>query len=65
MGLACEHSLDEALSHDVRKAAVGSGGVSIVLHSEAEVAGRGIAGTLEDVFSGPINLITPSERSAK
>ena len=32
---------------DIGEAAVGSSGVSVILHCETEVAGRGIAGTLE------------------
>ena len=56
IGLAREHGLDQALGHDVRKAAVGSGRVSVILDRQAEVARRGIAGALENVFSGADQL---------
>ena len=52
IGLAREHGLDQALGHDVRKSAVGSGRVSVVLNRKTEVARRGIARAFEDVFSG-------------
>src|SRR5208282_1167696 len=36
---AREHRLDQALSHDVWKAAVSGGGVGVILHGKAEMAG--------------------------
>ena len=38
------------------KAAVGGGGVGVVLHGEAEVAGRGLVGLDQDVFAGAHQL---------
>ena len=56
IGLAREQGLDEALGDDVRKAAVGCGGVGVVLYCEAEVAGRGVAGEFENIFARPDQL---------
>ena len=46
-----KHSLDQALGDDIWKAAIGSSGVSVILHRETEMPGRGFAWALEDVFA--------------
>ena len=51
-----EPCLEQALRDHVREAAVGRGGVGVVLHGEAEVAGRWLIGLDQHVFAGPHQL---------
>jgi hypothetical protein len=63
--LAREHGFYETLCDKIRKAAIGSCGVSVVLYSETEVPLFRVPGTFEYILAGPINLMTAKERLAK
>ena len=51
-----KQGLQHSLTHDVRKAAIGRGGVGVVLHRQPEVAGRNFVGLYQHVLAGAHEL---------
>ena len=63
--LSREHRFNQPLRDHVGEAAVGRGGVRVVLNRETKMSGRNIAGSLQNIFAGTNEFDNANETSAK